>query len=55
MMNFPEPCGARTEAALPGTAITGATCGVLTVAASALSPHTSTVLPEILAGPYAAP
>jgi hypothetical protein len=36
-------------------AMTGAACGVLTVAASAFSPRTSTVLPEILVCPNAAP
>ena len=36
-------------------AITGADRGVLTVAASAFSPRTSTVLPEILVCPNAAP
>src|SRR6266851_8472031 len=36
-------------------ASTGAACGVLIVAASAFSPRTSTVLPEILVWPNAAP
>src|SRR6516164_1340984 len=36
-------------------ASTGAACGVLIVAASALSPRTSTVLPEILVCPNATP
>ena len=36
-------------------AITGAACSVLIVAASAFSPRTSTVLPEILVCPNAAP
>ncbi len=36
-------------------AITGAATGVLMVTASAFSPRTSTVLPQILACPSAAP
>ncbi len=36
-------------------AITGPACGVLIVAASAFSPRTSTVFPEILVCPNAAP
>jgi hypothetical protein len=47
------------EEALPPrsrtAAITGAACGVQTVAASAFSPRTSTVLPWIFVWPNAAP
>src|SRR5579859_7613849 len=54
-----KPAAPRAVLALPPRsrvpASTGAACGVLIAAASAFSPRTSTVFPEILVCPNAAP